>query len=102
WVFSAMCRGDRNIIVDPNGAMLSKFYDPSKDKILNPFDARTEGWQFYNEISDPSFDFENISYSIVPPAADSRDEQWNSYGRLLLTETARKLYLQGNYNLQDL
>lgn len=102
WVFSAMCRGDRNIIVDPNGSMLSKFYDPSKDKILNPFDARTEGWQFYNEISDPSFDFENISYSIVPPAADSRDEQWNSYGRLLLTETARKLYLQGNYNLQDL
>ncbi|MGE6114038.1 type IV secretion system DNA-binding domain-containing protein [Aeromonas salmonicida] len=102
WVFSAMCRGDRNIIIDPNGSMLSKFYNPDRDKILNPFDARTQGWQFYNEISDPSFDFENISYSIVPPAADSRDEQWNSYGRLLLTETARKLYLHGDYDLNHL
>ncbi len=102
WVFSTMCRGDRSIIVDPNGTMLSKFYDPAKDKILNPFDARTEGWQFYNEIFDPNFDFENIGYSIVTPAADSRDEQWNSYGRLLLNETARKLYLLGNYDIHEL
>ena len=102
WVYSTMCRGDRSIIVDPNGTMLSKFYNPAKDKILNPFDARSEGWQFYNEIVDPNFDFENIGYSIVTPATDSRDEQWNSYGRLLLNETARKLYLLGNYDLNEL
>lgn len=81
---------DRMIILDPDGEFLSDFYKKG-DKILNPFDARTEGWSFFNEIKN-DYDFERFAVSIVPKSQDSQAEEWNGYGRLLLTEVARKVF----------
>ncbi|MCD4621888.1 type IV secretion system DNA-binding domain-containing protein, partial [Proteus mirabilis] len=69
---------DRMIILDPDGDFLSRFYKKG-DKILNPYDARTEGWVFFNEIKS-DFDFERFGVSIVPTAKDSQTEEWNGYG----------------------
>lgn len=101
-IFSALLRGDRAVIIDPNGTVLSKFYNPEKDTVLNPFDKRTKGWVFYNEVKDPNFDFETLSFSVVTPAADLVSEQWNQYGRLLLTETARKNYFLSDFSVESL
>ncbi len=81
---------DRLVILDPDGEFLSDFYK-NGDKILNPFDARTEGWSFFNEIR-ADYDFERFGKSIVPKSSDSQTEEWNGYGRLLLTEVARKVF----------
>ncbi|MCX7116924.1 MAG: type IV secretion system DNA-binding domain-containing protein [Legionellales bacterium] len=99
-VFSALCRGDRMVIVDPNGDMLSKF-GTDNDLILNPYDGRTQGWSFFNEIRN-DYDFHRYALSIVPRGRTDEAEEWASYGRLLLRETAKKLALIGNPSIQAL
>lgn len=89
-IFGCLRRGDRMVILDPDGAFLSKFYRPG-DKILNPYDARTEGWSFFNEIRQ-NYDFERFAKSIIAPSKDTQTEEWNDYGRLLFREISRKLY----------
>ncbi|MBF6570161.1 MAG: DUF853 family protein, partial [Candidatus Binataceae bacterium] len=57
-------RGDRLIIVDPNGSFLSRFFFPG-DVILNPFDRRSEAWSIFNELRD-AYDFKRYALSVVP------------------------------------
>ena len=87
--YSALLRGDRIIVADPNGDMLAKFYRPG-DVILNPYDARGRGWTFFNEIR-AEYDFKRFALSLVPRGQTKEEEEWCSYARLLLRETARKL-----------
>lgn len=99
-VFSALKRGDRMVIVDPNGDLYSKFGQPN-DVILNPYDDRTEGWSFFNEVR-ADYDWKRLAMSVVPLGADANAEEWNSFGRLLLREAARKLYELGTPDIEEL
>ena len=87
--YSALLRGDRIVVADPNGDMLAKFYRPG-DVILNPYDSRGQGWTFFNEIR-AEYDFKRFALSLVPRGQTKEEEEWCSYARLLLRETARKL-----------
>ncbi|WP_193061079.1 type IV secretion system DNA-binding domain-containing protein [Halomonas sp. 3A7M] len=89
-MLGALKRGDKQIILDPDGDFLKTFYREG-DKILNPFDARTEGWSFFNEIRN-DYDFNRYAQSMVVPSSNSESEEWNSFGRLLLQEVGKKLY----------
>ncbi|HCF4324176.1 TPA: type IV secretion system DNA-binding domain-containing protein [Pseudomonas aeruginosa] len=89
-MLGCMRRKDRMVVLDPDGEFLSTFYRKG-DKILNPYDKRTEGWSFYNEIRD-NFDFERYAKSIIQVSSSNDSEEWNGYGRLLFAEVARKLY----------
>ncbi|CAM2164577.1 IncW plasmid conjugative protein TrwB [Burkholderia latens] len=96
----AVRRKDRIFALDPNGDLMSKFWQPG-DKLLNPYDERTEGWSFYNEIR-ADYDFHRYSLSIVPRGKTAEAEEWNSYGRLLLRETAKKLAILGQPSVHEL
>jgi Type IV secretion-system coupling protein DNA-binding domain len=85
-----LARRDRMVILDPDGEYLSTFYEKG-DKILNPYDARSEGWSFFNEIRE-DFDFERYARSIVQQSDSADSEEWNDYGRLLFSEVAKKVY----------
>ncbi len=98
--FSALLRGDRIIVADPNGDMLAKFYRPG-DVILNPYDSRGLGWTFFNEIR-ADYDFKRFALSLVPRGQTKEEEEWCSYARLLLCETARKLALIGQRSVAEL
>lgn len=98
--YSGLVRGDRFIFCDPNGDLLSKFYRPG-DRILNPYDTRTEGWSFYNEIRN-DYDYKRYALSLVPRGQSAEEEEWCSYGRLLLSECAKKLAMNGNPSVRDL
>lgn len=99
-VYSALLRGDRLIIADPDGDMLAKFGQPG-DVILNPYDQRSQGWSFFNEIQH-EYDFKRYALSIVPRGLTEEAEEWAGFARLLLRETARKLYLTGNPTMNEL
>lgn len=98
--YTALLRGDRMVIVDPNGDMLSKF-GRDKDVILNPYDKRTQGWSFFNEIRS-DYDWQRYALSVVPRGKTHEAEEWASYGRLLLRETAKKLAMIGKPSVREL
>lgn len=96
-MFSALKRGDRMVVVDPNGDLYSKF-GRSDDIILNPYDERTQHWMYFNEVR-AEYDWKRLSYSVVPLGADANAEEWNSFGRLLLRAVSRKLF---EMNIHDI
>jgi type IV secretory pathway TraG/TraD family ATPase VirD4 len=98
--WSAMQRRDRLIIADPNGEMYSLFGRPG-DKIANPYDQRTVGWSIFNEIRD-DYDFNRYALSLVPRGRTNEEEEWASFARLLLRETARKLVREHNPSIERL
>lgn len=93
-IVSALKRRDKMAVVDPNGTYYSKFSFPG-DIILNPYDARTVGWNVFNEIRG-KHDFERMAKSIIPPQIDPNDEQWCGYARDVLADTMRRLVETNN------
>jgi hypothetical protein len=65
-----------------------------KDIILNPYDERSQGWSIFNEIRH-TYDFKRFALSLVPRCQSPGEDEWASYGRLLLSETAQKLHSKG-------
>lgn len=99
-IASALRRGDRMAVVDPNGTFYSKFSFKG-DYILNPFDVRSAGWTIFNEIRG-IHDFNRMAKSIIPPQVDPSDEQWCAYARDVLSDTMRKLKETNNPNQDTL
>ena len=93
-------RGDRLIIVDPNGTFLSRFFLPG-DVILNPFDRRSESWNIFNELRD-AYDFKRYALSVVPKGLTDEAEEWNGYARLLFQAATRKMAAVGNTDIFSL
>lgn len=91
-VLTGALRRDRFIICDPDADMYSKF-GRKRDKLLNPYDARTEGWELFNEIRDP-YDYERYAESLIQ-STSKEEEEWCGYARLLWRETARQVVLRG-------
>lgn len=85
-------RGDRLLVVDPNGDYYSIFARPG-DLVLNPFDRRTPGWSIFNEIRS-AYDCERFARSVVPDGTGDMRE-WNGYAQFLLKEVMHKLWSQG-------
>lgn len=98
--FSALLRGDRIVVADPNGDMVAKFHRKG-DVILNPYDSRGLGWTFFNEIR-AEYDFKRFALSLVPRGQTKEEEEWCAYARLLLRETARKLVLKEQRSVAEL
>ena len=90
---TALARGDRCIVVDPNGHSLSRFWQKG-DIVLNPFDRRSPGWSLFNE-SKKNYDLERLATSVVPQSADAGSQQWHGYAQQLLAETMRCMFREG-------
>ncbi len=88
----AVKRGDRLLVVDPNGDYYSIFAQPG-DLVLNPFDRRTPGWSIFNEIRS-DYDCERFARSVVPDGTGDMRE-WNGYAQFLIKEVMNKLWSQG-------
>ena len=85
----ALMRGDRAVIADPDGAYLSRFYDPLRgDRILNPFDARSAKWDLFAELKNP-YDIDQMARAFIPDRANA-DPTWTSYGRTFFSAVVRQ------------
>jgi len=92
-------RGDRAVVVDPNGSYLSRFHEPG-DVVLNVFDRRAPGWSPFNEVKRP-YDFDKIAKSIVPDG-HGPDAAWHFYSQILVAEVMKALMKEGRGTTADL
>lgn len=85
-------RGDRCIICDPNGGYLAH-HAQDGDRLLNPFDSRSERWSLFNEFR-KDFDAERLARSAVPDG-HGESAAWHGYAQTLLAEILRALVRTG-------
>jgi len=85
---AALARGDRAIIADPDGGYLSRFYDPTRDVILNPFDLDARKWDLYGEITN-NYDVDQLARSLIPDRG-GEDRIWSSYARTVFSAVVQQ------------
>ena len=82
--------GDRAIIYDKMGTLTSTYYDPSKDTILNPLDARSKAWSFFKEIRNES-DYDYMASAFIQEKRGNSDQFWIDAARRVFAVFAKKL-----------
>jgi type IV secretory pathway TraG/TraD family ATPase VirD4 len=86
---SALGRGDRAVIADPDGGYMQRFYRADRgDIILNPFDERSVKWDLFAEIR-KTHDVEQLARSLIPDH-DGQDKSWRGYARTFFTAVTRQ------------
>ena len=65
---------DRCIFYDLKGEFVAKQYNSNTDHIFSPFDARSLGWNIFNELEIPP-DYDVIAKSLFL-STDIKDEYW--------------------------
>jgi type IV secretory pathway TraG/TraD family ATPase VirD4 len=89
---TALERGDRAIIADPDGSYIAHFYDPQRgDQILNPFDVRAARWSLFGELETP-YDIEQLARALIPEQGDPSAREWKGYARTLFGAITRQLH----------
>ena len=65
-------RGESAAIYDPGGTYLRRFFDPGRDVMLNPLDARSRRWSVVAEAQCPA-DFDRMAAAAIPEIDDGQD-----------------------------
>jgi len=87
---SALARGDRAIVADPDGGYLSHFYNADRgDVILNPFEPDSLKWHLLGEIT-TAYDVDQLARSLIPDSAGS-DRIWSGYARTFFTAVIHQI-----------
>jgi type IV conjugative transfer system coupling protein TraD len=82
--------GDRAILYDKMGTLTSAYYDPSRDTILNPLDARSKSWSFFKEIRNES-DYDYMASAFIQEKKGNSDQFWIDAARRVFAVFAKKL-----------
>lgn len=82
-------RGDKAIIYDKGCVFTSKFYNPTTDVILNPFDKRCANWDVWCDALEAP-DFENMAAALIPQHGDG-DPFWVDSARTIFSSTAYRM-----------
>ena len=87
-------RGDRCVIYDKMGSYTEAFFDPERDVLLNPLDARAPRWSPLFEARSPR-DFDTMAAALIPQQKDTVDPFWVTAARQLFSNGAGVLWEQG-------
>jgi type IV conjugative transfer system coupling protein TraD len=98
---SIRTRGDRAVIVDTTGSFVSHFFDEHTDKLLNPFDKRSEEWCLWSECIHNLTDFDELAESLIPQA-NTHDTFWPRTARQAFAACASVLAQKKEYSLSKL
>jgi hypothetical protein len=97
----ALRRGDRAVIVDPDGGYLRRFYRPQRgDLILNPFEPASRRWDLFGEIQSKQ-DVAQLARSLIPDQ-EGADRSWRGYARTLLTAVLHQSWAAGVRDVAEL
>ena len=92
-------RGERMIILDPNGDYFSRFAQDS-DVLLNPFDRRTVNWDPFNDVHS-ELDADSMAKALIPPL-HNRNEEWASYARTFIAHCMTACQRNGDSQIDSL
>ena len=86
---SALARGDRAVVADPDGGYMNRFYDSARgDVVLNPFDERSVRWDLFAEIK-TGYDVDQLARSLIPDH-EGADRSWRGYARTFFSAVTRQ------------
>ena len=87
-------RKERAVIFDLTGAFIESFYEPERDVILNPLDARCPAWSVFNDCTSRA-EFHAAAESLVPQDGGGAEQFWVLAARTMFVETCLKLIEDG-------
>ena len=87
-------RGERCVVYDKMGGYTRAFFDPAKDVLLNPLDARSPRWSPFHEARGPR-DFDTMAAALIPQQKDTVDPFWVTAARQLFANGAGVLQNKG-------
>ena len=87
-------RGERCVIYDKMGSYTRTFFDPARDVLLNPLDARAPHWSPFFEARSPR-DFDTMAAALIPQQKDTVDPFWVTAARQLFANGAGVLWAKG-------
>ncbi|MDB6102761.1 MAG: hypothetical protein JWO52_2760 [Gammaproteobacteria bacterium] len=91
---SALARGDRAVIADPDGGYLGSFYDADRgDVILNPFEGGAAKWNLFGEITN-DYDVDQLARSLIPDSGEP-DRIWSEYARTFFIAVTQQAIAAG-------
>lgn len=76
------------VIVDTTGDYVARYFRPGKDKLLNPFDKRSEPWALWGECQSSNH-FDDMAASMIP--VTGHDPFWSHAARMLFSVTALQM-----------
>ena len=85
-------RGERCVLYDKMGSYTATFFDPVRDVLMNPLDARAPRWSPFLEARNPR-DFDMMAAALIPQQKDTVDPFW--------VTAARQLFANGAGVLRD-
>ena len=87
-------RGERCVIYDKMGSYTRSFFDPDRDVLMNPLDARAPCWSPFLEARSPR-DFDMMAAALIPQQKDTVDPFWVTAARQLFSNGAGVLWEKG-------
>ena len=87
-------RGERCVLYDKMGSYTATFFDPARDVLMNPLDARAPGWSPFLEARNPR-DFDMMAAALIPQQKDTVDPFWVTAARQLFSNGAGVLRQKG-------
>jgi type IV conjugative transfer system coupling protein TraD len=87
-------RGARAVVFDLTGAFIEAFYDPARDTILNPLDARCPMWSVFEDCTDEA-SLTAAAEALVPHDGGGAEQFWVLAARMLFVEMCLKLIREG-------
>ena len=93
-VAQIMERGERCILYDKMGSYTRAFFDPARDVLMNPLDARAPRWSPFLEARTPR-DFDTMAAALIPQQKDTVDPFWVTAARQLFANGAGVLWKRG-------
>ncbi len=90
----ARARGQRAVVFDLTGAFIEAFYDPERDIILNPLDARCPTWSVFHDCTSEG-EFHAAAEALVPHDGGGSEQFWVLAARMLFVEMCLHLQRTG-------
>ena len=87
-------RGERCVLYDKMGTYTRAFFDPARDVLMNPLDARAPRWSPFLEARNPR-DFDMMAAALIPQQKDTVDPFWVTAARQLFSNGAGVFWKQG-------